>query len=151
MRERTHEEEHSFLLSVLKGNEDAVAFCESMFYICQKWDDWVDGDKEVSRQEKYDLFREAMLEIPRNPFWRRHSPELIVATELFFNDWVDANVLEEENQPARRIAFVLRESIFFLVVQCANLIGGVKWRDTVGPQIRKYIFDEPFEDYEAKL
>jgi len=38
-----------------------------------------------------------------------------------------------------------------LVVQCALLVGGYQWAQDVGPDIRKFYFDEAFDVYKERL
>lgn len=142
--------EHELLMSVLKGDEQAVDFCEKVFYISQIWDDWVDGD-EVTVKKRYEAFHIAMVQIPRNPFYRQFSIELVALMDAFISDWMDANALQGKDEIGTQIAFVLRESVYSLVIHCAGIIGGLDWKAKVGPEVRRFVFNESYEVFKQEL
>ncbi len=139
--------EHDFLMHVLKGHEEAVALVETVAMVSQVWDDLIDGDREVSRDQINRAFRAALYQIPMNPFYQRHSVKLIPLMDAFILDWINANALEKMGESGKRLAFVLRDASTALAVHCAELIGGFEWAQEVGPKIWLYACDESYEAY----
>lgn len=141
-------DQHSFLMHVLRGNSDAVEMCEQIFHISQVLDDLVDQDKPVTSAQVIKTFWVALIELPANPFYRRH--ELIIRPLMAgaLQDWTDSVTLEREpDSHSKHLAFVLRDQLTSLVIQCANLVGGYDWMQEVSVEIRKYFHDEILIDY----
>ena len=143
-------EEHEFLLSVLKGHEEAAQMCEMIFYVSQVWDDVIDGDP-INQEDKYEVFRTMLIDLPANPFYRHYIGELLPLFETFVADWQTANELEKGSDHDKSIAFILRDSVCAIVVYCAGIVGGYKWREQMGPVVRRYAHDEGLEEYKDQL
>lgn len=144
--------EHAFLQQALQQNEGAITFCETLFRISQTLDDIVDGDKSITQGDIVSAFWQALIELPANPFYRRHELYLrpLMATAL--QDWQDSVILERSNDHHHRtLAFVLRDQLAGLVVQCAYLVGGEAWMREAGPAIRLHFHEEQLDDYLAGL
>lgn len=142
------DDEAKFLQSVLRGHAPAIQFCRTLFSISQTLDDLVDGDRAVPETAIISAFWKALIELPANPFYRDNEPYLRPLMAMALQDWRDSVVLERSNsEHYKTIAFVLRDQLTSLVVQCAYLIGGESWMESVGPQIRGYFHDEPLSDY----
>ncbi|MFW5489148.1 MAG: hypothetical protein ACNI3A_12165 [Desulfovibrio sp.] len=131
----------------LRGDMQAVKFCDDLFALTQTWDDLVDGDREVTPETVNRAFWRALVELPQNPFYQRYMRELHPVLRGFFNDWFDANALEDGDVHERTLSFVLRDAIGGIVGQCAYLVGGYEWMRQVSPDIRRMIHDEHLEDY----
>ena len=137
-----------FLQSALQGHAPAIRFCLMLFGISQTLDDLIDRDREVSDSTIISAFWQALIELPANPFYREHEPYLRPLMAAALQDWRDSVALERSNSEHNRtLAFVLRDQLTSVVVQCAYLIGGESWMESVGPQIRGYFHDEPLSDY----
>ena len=140
--------EAAFLRSVLQNNESAATFCEALFRISQTLDDLIDKDRDLDDQIIISAFWKALIELPANPFYREHEPYLRPLMAASLQDWRDSVKLERSNsQHSQTIAFVLRDQLTSVVVQCAYLVGGESWMESVGPQIRGYFHSEPLSDY----
>jgi len=145
------ENERQFLIRVLQSNGPAIEMCEILFRISQVWDDLYDNDNDVSKEAINEAFWEALIELPGNTFYQRHFNTIHPLLKQYIIDWMDANLLEQENEHGQNIAFVLRDSVASVVVQCAYLVGGYDWMRTVSPQIRRFMLDEKLDDYKAEL
>ena len=67
-------------------------------------------------------------------------------------DWRDSVILERsESEHFKTIAFVLRDQLTSVVVQCAYLIGGESWMESVGPKIRAHFHEDTLSDYLNEL
>jgi len=144
--------EAEFLRQVLKDNQAAVQFCQQLFQVSQVLDDIIDADKPVSGDAVISAFWKSLIEIPANPFYREHEPYLRPLMAMAMQDWRDSVVLErsgaEDNQT---LAFVLRDQLTGLVIQCAYLVGGESWMASVGPQVRIHFHEDSLGDYLKEL
>ena len=140
--------ERAFLQHVLKDHAAAILFCEALFRVSQTLDDLIDGDKPVTGDAIYAAFWEAMIDIPGNPFYRAHEPILRPLMAAALQDWRDSVTLERDgDHHGRSLAFVLRDQLTSLVVQCAGLIGGFDWMQEVSAQIRRHFHEDKLADY----
>lgn len=140
--------EKTFLLQVLGGQADAVAFCQSLARISQIVDDLHDQDKPVAASTIKAMAWEVLVQLPSNPFYQRHFPTLQGMVRGALNDWFDSTVFEASgNGHDLSLAFVLRDSLTGVVSQCAYLVGGYNHMITVSPQIRRYFHDETLPAY----
>lgn len=144
--------EAQFLHEVLLGRKDAVEFCQLIFRISQTWDDLIDGDRRVAPEDINRAFWMAIVEVPANPFYRRHFAYLHPLLAGYITDWLDANELQlTDGDHGRNIAFVLRDSVGALVSQAAYLIGGYEYLRKVSPDIRRHIFEDSLGEYKKRL
>ncbi|MHB0820133.1 hypothetical protein ACYCFK_17885 [Stutzerimonas stutzeri] len=144
--------ERAFLQHVLKDHASAILFCESLFRVSQILDDLIDGDRPVAGDAIYRAFWEAMIDIPGNPFYRAHEPTLRPLMAAALQDWRDSVTLERDgDHHGRSLAFVLRDQLTSLVVQCAGLIGGFAWMQDVSAQIRRHFHEDKLADYLHEL
>lgn len=140
--------ERAFLQHVLKDHAAAILFCEALFRVSQTLDDLIDGDKPVTGDAIYAAFWEAMIDIPGNPFYRAHEPILRPLMAAALQDWRDSVTLERDgDHHGRSLAFVLRDQLTSLVVQCAGLIGGFDWMQEVSAKIRRHFHEDKLADY----
>lgn len=148
----TADEEATFLRFWLKGDEDAIQFCEAVFRASQILDDLVDRDRPVPPRAVEDMAMIMFSVIPRNPFYRKYQPELQSYLETALMYWIDANRLETQGEAGRRLAFVFRDIIGGLANKCALLVGGPDWWREVSLDIhRRGSHDEPYEEYARNL
>ena len=143
--------EGEFLNYVLMGHAQAIEFCNAVFKISQTWDDLVDRDEPVSDEAIDAAFWMALITIPSNPFYQRHMLDLTPLLRQYIMDWQDANVLERGTEDERNIAFVLRDAVGSMVIQCAYLIGGYDWKQKISVKVRQHVFDETLDKYKHGL
>jgi len=142
------QDEHAFLCRVLPNAPAAVAFCETLFRISQTLDDLVDRDRSVSDDAIMSAFWQALIELPANPFYRQHEPYLRPLMASALQDWRDSVALERAGDThGRTLAFVLRDQLTGLVVQCAYLLGGATWMTQVSTAIRQHFHEDTLEQY----
>ena len=67
-------------------------------------------------------------------------------------DWRDSVCLERNgDHHGRTLAFVLRDQLTSLVVQCAGIIGGFEWMQQVSVEIRRHFHEDALADYLKEL
>lgn len=141
-------DEAQFLQMVLRNHGPAIRFCQTLFQISQTLDDLIDGDRGVPQATIISAFWKALIELPANPFYREHEPYLRPLMGAALQDWRDSVILERsDSEHYKTIAFVLRDQLTSVVVQCAYLIGGESWMESVGPQIRVHFHEDTLSDY----
>lgn len=146
------ENEREFLLWAMQQNGPAVAFIETVSRIAQTLDDLIDGDKTISGERIFNSYWEALVELPVNPFYRQNELYLRPIIAGVMQDWRDSSVLERtQNQHNKMLAFVLRDQLATLIIQCAYLIGGRDWAQQIGPSIRAHCHEDSFEEYVNSL
>lgn len=144
--------QHDFLARVLKETPAAIAFCEQVFRVSQIVDDLHDGDKRVDAATRDGLLWEMLVALPDNPFYAQHFDTLQPMVRTALADWLDSADLEATGDAHdASLAFVLRDQLTGVVVQCAYLIGGYSWMRAVSAEIRRYFHDETLDAYRASL
>lgn len=136
--------DHIFIREVLKGNEDATRLCLLLFAISQTWDDLID---EGASADVNQMMVATLLELPANPFYCEHHAKLMPVIQTAVIDWLTANDLEQGSAHERTLAFVLRDSLSAVVIQCAAIIGGISWAIAQAPRIRRFNHDEHLSTY----
>ena len=64
------------LQGILLENRDAALFVAMVFRVFHAWDDLIDRDVPLADEEINIAFYLAMVQIPRNPFYRANFAEL---------------------------------------------------------------------------
>jgi len=139
--------EQQLIAQALKGNQEAAAFCTMIFEASQVWDDMIDGDKPVDKEQINSVFWNLLVALPGNSFYRQNTDSITPIIMQSITDWHVANALASGDNHERSIAFVLRDSVSALLIHCATLIGGYTWGRQVAVEIRKAIHNETLEDY----
>lgn len=134
-------------MRVLRGNTDAVSLCRVLGFVTQVWDDLVDEPGKRPAKDINAAFRAALTVPLANPFVQQHATRVSVLMDTAIVDWMAANALEGRDEQGTRLAYVLRDSVVRLVVHCAEIVGGVEWREQVAPEIWRYFCDESYEQY----
>ena len=144
--------ERAFLQRVLQGQAAPILFCEALFRISQTLDDLIDGDKPVTGDAVYRAFWEALVDLPGNPFYRQHESALRPLMAAALQDWRDSVTLERAgDHHGRTLAFVLRDQLTGVVVQCAGIVGGFEWMQQVSAEIRRHFHEDALVDYLAEF
>lgn len=134
------EGERQLLMRWMKGHPAAIEMVAQVLAITHVWDDLVDRDRKVEDHEITWAFHLALIELPRNPFWRTHQDELRIVLEHGIFDWVTGNVFEKRKE--LHVSYVLRGSVASLVIRAARIIGGPAWAMMVSEELRNHIFDD---------
>ena len=86
---------HGQLMWLCYGNEDAVGMMETLGEISQVWDDIHDGGNWNSLMLNR-MMHAALIELPRNPFYRQHEQALLPAMEAAIVQWEACNKIERD-------------------------------------------------------
>lgn len=140
------------LQNFLRNDAGAIAFVSQIFSVLHIWDDLVDRDREVPDGEIIGAFWIALIELPRNPFYRAHFDTLNPILQNAIINWIAANKLEREgDEKDQSVAFILRGAYVDLLSMSALLVGGLPWSIEITPAIRRWSHGETFAEYLANL
>lgn len=136
----------------LRGDVQAIAFCDAFSRIVHLWDDLIDRDRTPADDEIHAAFYSALVSLPRNPFYRANFEFLNSLIVNAINQWHAANWLEKHGEGHEKlVAFVIRSSYADLTTHCAHLIGGPEWAKQVAVEVRQSTHGEGLEKYAAAL
>lgn len=143
--------DEQFLLHAYRNNQAAVALALELRHISHVLDDLVDKDKPVSEEQVRDAFWRAMIVLPANEFYATQLAYLHPLMSAALVNWQIANVFERGCPEERNIAHSLRYDLATVLVMIACLIGGRKWAESVGPEIRRRCQRQPLGEYLEEL
>jgi hypothetical protein len=140
--------ERDLLLHWLKDDKAAADYVEMVCNIAHVWDDLIDRDKDVSDEEIGKAFFEALIRLPRNPFYRKHFDHLNSVLLNSISNWQVATKFERDGgEYEKSIAFILRSSYIDLITQSALLIADQQWARQVGEEARRLTHGETYAGY----
>ena len=92
-------------------------------------------------------------DIPRNPFFLRHTFDLTGIHLDIYLAWRDATAIEREKAPSDddlAKCYMLRAGLYSLFARIAFIIGGDAWSQEVGVEIRRF-YGEAFMEYMKEM
>lgn len=140
--------DRDLLLRWLKNDKAAADYVEMVCNVAHVWDDLIDRDKDVSDEDISKAFFEALIRLPRNPFYRKHFDHLNSVLMNAISNWQVATKLERKGgEYEKSIAFILRSSYIDLVTQSALLVADQQWACQVGEEARRLAHGETYSGY----
>lgn len=143
---------YSFMLWCVKGNKVAADFVWQAGTVAHFFDDLIDNDRDIGKNEIHSNLWLSMITLPRNEFYRNNFNELnpLVASAIL--NWRAANELEATVSNAdKEISFIIRSEYVNLLIHSALLVGGVDWAAEITPKIRRFWHDETLAGYKENL
>lgn len=136
----------------MKGNQDAVRLILDLKQALHVWDDLIDQDRYIQRDDINACFRKLLVEIPENPFFRSHSHRLTPVISAGISAWHASNAMEASaNRELWKQAHMLRIHIAAAFVMCAEIIGGAAWADEVAPKLWAQAQGDTLNKYMAEM
>lgn len=147
--------ESKLLHEVVCGDQGALLFINAIYRVSHLWDDLIDKDKPLSKEQINSGFRNALIDIPSNPFFAAHAHRLIPVMSAGISAWQAANAFElTTDKRLWEMAHTLRYFVATVIVTCAEIVGGGDWADEVAPRIwaeaHKDTLDNYFKELEAR-
>lgn len=137
---------------VTKGDKVAMEFLTTVVEILHFWDDLVDGDHAIGEREINARMWQALVVLPRNTFYQRNFGELSPVLIVAIQNWLAANEMEANAQPADLpVSFIIRSSYVDLFVTTAFVVGGADWAAHVTPLVRRNAHRETYPGYLRNL
>jgi hypothetical protein len=143
--ERKENHEMMLKMTPLAANGDPYAahYLHSMAFLNRVIDDLYDRDVEVPRETIIDFTQVAFIDLPENPFYRKHFVLLQGMFAVIFNLWVDANRQQEsEDKLDQMYGHVYKDFISELWPLVAKLTGGYDHMRRVSLLVRETIKEE---------
>ena len=129
----------------LKGDRGAIALVRNIaLTLDSRW-------RLDDRQALHAAAWAALVEIPSNPFYRRHEATLRPLMRQMLGDIQTAGDLANDGPHGQTLAFVLRDALIGFIQQCALLIGGYAWMREAGPAVRRTFHQEDLSSYLDRL
>lgn len=148
-------QESKLLLTILKGNLDAAAFCEEVIHAAHFWDDLIDRDRPLDDDRINAAMWRVLVELPRNRFYRKHFDTLNPVLMVAATNWITATKFEREQGACLdklATAYVLRSSYVNVLVVSAILVGGAGYGIAMEPALREYFHrGESYLQYRKNL
>ena len=139
------ENEVEFVSWALKGYRPAIDYCNIVFRTSQLYDDFIDGDKHISKAQVHQMMWDVFVDMTANSFFQQNIYELNPLIRQYLLDYSASVRLEGKGDAhSLSISFILRDSVSSLLEQCAYLVGGKEWLDAVSSKIREHIFEEEY-------
>ncbi len=138
------------LTDLLMGNESALAFNAALIETLHVWDDLIDLDKPVAPEAIHRAFRNALVVIPSNDFYRQNFSQLFPLLDNLILNWLAANEMESAREQLD-IAWVIRSDYCNVLLKCLQIVGGFTYARTVWPEVRAFWHGEGYDKYLANL
>jgi hypothetical protein len=130
--------DHDFLAKAFRGDADAVNLALTLSRVSHVWDDLIDKDKPVKDESINRAFYALLVELPSNPFYRKHMETLVPILAMSALNYEIANAFEKTgNREKLALAHVLRYSAADIATVIALIIGGPDWVRLIGPELRQ--------------
>jgi hypothetical protein len=143
--------DEEFLAYAYQQNAHAVRFAMELRHISHVLDDLIDKDKPVPDEAVRMAFWRALVILPANPFYMENLSYFHPLMSAALVNWQIANVFERGGPEDRNMAHSLRYDLATVLVMIAVLIGGARWGEQVGPEIRRRCQRQPLAEYLAEL
>ena len=135
-------------LAELLGHPDAEAFCRDVLDVVAIYDDLIDKDKPIADRDIHRAMWLALVDMPRNPFYRAHFDLLNPLVIQAIVNWRAANRLETTGN-ASAVSFVIRSTYADIISMCATILHGPAVSETLA--IRTFIHDEGIDQYQQEM
>ncbi len=143
--------DHDFLTKAFRGDADAVNLILLLSRVSHVWDDLVDLDKPVDEITINRTFYALLIDLPSNPFFRRHMDTLLPLMAMGAMNYEIANAYELSGDRERlALAHVLRYSVADVATATALLIGGPEWVRMIGPELRQLSQKDTLDHYRSE-
>lgn len=131
-------------LSNFLQDDNATAFCMTLFDISQGFDDIYD-EGQLSKKDTLKLISKTLIELPNNPFFCAYKHKLQPLLESYFLQWKSANAIESSRGDLHK-AYMLRAFIYQIFHYCAYILG----RD-VPEELFQDLYGETFKEYSMEF
>jgi len=124
------------LLRWSNGDHDAAAFLMLIARWARLVDDMADDDQPIRQQAVCVLMQISLVEIPANPFWKRHSDKLGMCLNEALLCWQWSDELKTSADERRQVfGYVIREATDRIGQAVAYLTGGFEFSQQIAREI----------------
>lgn len=118
----------------LKDDKQALLFCLDLLYIAHKWDDLIDGDKELEKEEINQAFVKCLAGVPSNPFYQEFQAVLMPMMYNALTLWLESNELKKGDVDERLAGFTIEHTVVEIIHFCILMKGQIDWAREVAPE-----------------
>lgn len=130
----------------------AMHFCRQILTIVSIYDDLIDGDMMLTPENVHDCMWSALVELPRNPFYRQNFEVLNPAVMMAVLNWRAANAIEDaKNKANLPISFIIRSSYADIFGLTVMLCCGPDVAAKATEEFRLHVHDEGLESYTEEM
>ena len=131
----------------------ALRWLLDYYDLCEVIDDLADNDKCFTTQRIERIVFTTLIDYAANPFWIQHHQVLVPVVHAGINAWLDANLLErQEDDDALHLSFVLRDNYMAVTQTVIELVSGRQVMRELSLEITKFFSAcETFPEYRDKL
>ena len=131
---------------------NALQFIKIIGDTAELWDDLIDQDKPISKNDVNRVFMNLTTVLPLNPFFDAYKLQLTPIMIAGINAWHDATALERGSDNDKAIAYVLRDWYVELLMYVVYLTRGYDAMRSISVEARKFFGQhETLEEYREKL
>jgi hypothetical protein len=133
------------------NNEEVCRLYEQFAGISHVWDDCIDQDKPIDRQQISEAFKIMLVDLPANDFYREHFKEIQPILAIAIAGYESSNRMHDSgDEQLVEIAHGLRYTIGHLFVYFSmQLIGYAKALEFM-PEMWRNMMPERLSDYRGK-
>jgi len=129
-------------------NPDAVRFFLDLSHFVEVFDDFVDADKPVSKDDAARAVMAALYTIPANPFFVAHRAALLPYMFSSTLAWLDSNDLCKGDQTEKALAYTLKGMGVDVLLAVIAITRGIDYARSVSVNVRKtFMAHQSFSDY----
>lgn len=133
-------------------DEWAIRFVLDYSDAVELWDDLIDQDKEIDKQQVMRVFTNLLTILPLNPFFNHHKNTFIPLIQVSINAWFDSIDLEKGSSNDKAMAYVLRDYMHEAFIYTIFLTRGYDYMRSVSLEVRRFFTDhESLDEYRSKL
>ncbi len=131
-------------------DDDARALVMDWSDIIDWFDDIIDGDRQRTEEDAIRIMWEAVVNIPRNPFFHRWHQELVPLMNATMNTWIMANHIER-NGGNMELAYGLRYTMHTMVMAVVEITRGREFMLDIMPDFYTFFNYDNYPDWLASV
>ena len=147
--EQWFEQRDQLRLECANGDEQAVAFLSAIGSYVELWDDLIDEDRDIPKDEIHTTLANGLIDIAVNPFVARNQEFIGPVFAMMISAYLTSEELRSDpDVKVRQRAFHIRNYPLELYNIVALLTGGMTHMIRMEPEVRRFFAFEAFEDWE---
>lgn len=127
---------------------DAARFFVDLSHFVEVFDDYVDADVPVKKEDMAHAVLAVLYYIPANPFFVANRTSLLPHLFMCTNAWLDSNDLCTGDTSDKALAYTLKGMGVDVLLACITITRGVVYMRSVSVEVRRlFMAYQPFADY----
>lgn len=138
------------LLEIFQGDVHATDLIAGCIQVTEVWDDLIDGDREVTRDQVTEAFTLALVEIPSNPLYAKYGAAIRVVLTGAIAAWLDSDKLRDDDVTGAEdliTAHVIRYQILDVALHLLIELHGWRYAREHSTEIRRLFRTETLPEF----